>query len=165
MCGLFIFMKYIPLRGKYGEGKFAIVDDEDHPILNRINWTVSDNGYPKNGHFTMHRLVLGFPRARDIDHINQDKLDNRKRNLRGCGRSINSANRGKQSLLNATSLYKGVSYNKKRNEWSARVHHQNKQYNLGTFKNEHHAALMYDFWATYFFGDNIKTNFNRVGRG
>lgn len=46
----------------------------------------------------------------EIDHINRNKLDNRKSNLRICNRSINMQNRGVNK--NNTSGYKGIYINK-----------------------------------------------------
>jgi len=63
-------MKQIALNGKYGEGKFALVDDEDFPYLSQFNWTVDSNGYVKrslnikingkwkNSSILMHREVM-----------------------------------------------------------------------------------------------------------
>ena len=68
-----------------------------------------------------HRLawfyVFGcFPEL-SIDHINNDKKDNRLANLRLVTVSQNNQNRGKQS--NNTSGYKGVSWAKKSQKWEA----------------------------------------------
>src|ERR1035437_132783 len=80
----------IPLTGYKGKGKFAIVDNEDYEFLNQFNWYMTDNGYAVYRHLAngtkrtvrMHRLINKTPKGLVTDHINQDKLDNRKSNLR-----------------------------------------------------------------------------------
>jgi hypothetical protein len=76
---------------------------------------VNGNKYKKT-HYAMngdrrksiHRLVTNAPKGMDVDHINNNGLDNRKENLRICTRSQNSMNR-KPRFDNPTG-YKGVQY-------------------------------------------------------
>jgi hypothetical protein len=78
----------------------AVVDDEDFERLNALKWYYF-NGYATSRKGFMHRLVMGFERGRrsfgfmdtQVDHINRDKLDNRKSNLRVCTASENAKNR------------------------------------------------------------------------
>lgn len=76
------------------------VDDEDYPLLSRFKWYVSDTGYAitqmrDTKHLKMHHLVWGTIEQRKlvIDHLNNDRLDNRKSNLRLCSQEDNSNNR------------------------------------------------------------------------
>ena len=87
-------MSRIYLRGKKGEGKFAEVDDDDFERLNKYKWYYGPGGYAyayKVGY--MHRNIIEIPEGLQIDHINRDKLDNRRSNLRVCTSSENNLNR------------------------------------------------------------------------
>lgn len=102
----------IPLYGKNGLGKYMLVDIEDVPKVSGYRWHVSDNGYAVNRRdgttIRAHRLIADTPTGMDTDHINHDKLDNRKSNLRVCTRSVNLMN--KQGV-------KGYYYAPRRNRW------------------------------------------------
>lgn len=76
------------------------VDDEDYPLLSRFNWYISDSGYAMTQirgekHIRMHHLVWGAIGNTKlvIDHLNNNRLDNRKSNLRLCSQKDNSNNR------------------------------------------------------------------------
>ena len=78
-------------------GAIAIVDDEDYPILSRLTWYISDSGYAVTDtpvkHLKMHKLIIGPIKSKTvIDHINRNKLDNRKSNLRVVSHSVNINN-------------------------------------------------------------------------
>jgi hypothetical protein len=154
-------MKQIPLT----KGKFAIVDDEDFEFLSQWKWCAACGGkyagrYETiNGKRTgilMHRVIAKTPLGMDTDHINMDKLDNRKINLRVCTRRQNLMN--KKSEPNSTSKFRGVFLNKKLNKWSAQIKVEGKRTHLGTFKNEEDAAQAYNFVAFEHFGEFARLN-------
>ena len=79
--------------------KKILVDDEDYPLLSRFNWYVSDTGYAVTQirgqkHIKMHHLIFGKMNTskRVLDHINRNKLDNRKCNLRSVTQKENINN-------------------------------------------------------------------------
>lgn len=91
-------MPRIPLTGK--RGGFTLVDPVDLPLVQKYKWNHSKIGYaaryinvPQKGAVLLHREILGFPRA-EVDHINGNKLDNRRKNLRICSRRSNATNSG-----------------------------------------------------------------------
>jgi len=89
-------MKKIPLS----QGKFALVDDEDFERLSKYKWCLNNNyagrrvttGYRKSTIIYMHSVINGTTIGKDTDHINRNKLDNRRENLRTCSRSDNIRN-------------------------------------------------------------------------
>ena len=75
-----------------GNGQVAIADDVDHEQLSRHKWQYS-NGYAfrrrlksegETGYVKMHRLIAGAREGECVDHINLNRLDNRRSNLRIC---------------------------------------------------------------------------------
>lgn len=74
-----------------------------------------------------------------IDHINDNKLDNRVENLQVVTTRYNACKtQGKYS-----SQYKGVYYDKKRNKWQVKIFINGKNKHLGYFIDEYEAHLEY----------------------
>lgn len=74
-----------------------LVDDEDYPLLNRLNWYKSDTGYAITDspvkHLKMHKLIVGpINKKYVIDHIDRRKFNNQKNNLRVVSQKINTNN-------------------------------------------------------------------------
>ena len=159
-----IILKRIELT----RGMFALVDDEDFDWLNRFNWTYGTPGYAyrhkkirgKIKVIYMHRFILehhgynlnGFV----TDHINRNKLDNRKINLRVATYSQNHANIDKYG--NKSSKYKGVCWDKSRNKWIVHIQINQKQAYIGRFDNEEDAAKAYNKRALELFGEYARIN-------
>lgn len=156
-------MTKIKLNGKKGKDKFALVNDEDFKWLSSYKWSCSA-GYAQakvNKRTTMmHRLIMNAPIGLEVDHINHNKLDNRKQNLRMVTRSQNHANQIK--MINSSSYYKGTCWNKTVKQWMASIKINRKSYTLGYFKNELHAAMAYDLWAKELHGDFAQLNFKSI---
>jgi len=149
-------MKLIQLGGHQREIKgYAMVDDEDFKRLSVYNWSLSSNGYAfrdKNKkRLLLHREIMKNPVNRAIDHINRNKLDNQKINLRICSQSENSANCGIQK--NNTSGFKGVYWHNSLKYWVAEIKKNRKRINLGYFKDKKSAALAYNTKAKELFGE------------
>lgn len=83
-------MRFIPLT----QGKLTIVDDEDYDFLNQWKWSWLKNnwgGYAVRGTrcrkehrqnmIYMHRFIINTTKGMEVDHVNGNKLDNRKSNL------------------------------------------------------------------------------------
>ena len=107
---------------------------------------------------TAHRLIMGITDPKiQVDHINGNKLDNRKENLRLATHQQNQHNVGPQK--NNKSGYKGVSSNKKNKKYQARIMAKNKRVSLGCFDDPVEAARAYDRAALELFGEFAWTNF------
>lgn len=143
--------KLIPLSGKYGKGKFAKVSHEDYERLSQYNWYVTQgyvetSAYPK--HYRMHRMVLNAEyESAHIDHINRDKLDNRRSNLRLCSQAEN--NRNVHQKGRGANTYQGVRFDKKLGKWTANFHFEGKNYYLGAYDSEIDAAKVRDGIAKF----------------
>ena len=141
------------------QGKYAIVDDDDYDEINQFNWCFS-HGYAmravtilgKRTTQQMHRIITNCPADMDVDHINHDKLDNRKSNLRVCSTSENGRNQ-KVRTYAKSSVYKGVSFNKHAGKWRANIRLDNKLKSLGYFTNEIDAAIAYNNAAIELHGE------------
>lgn len=124
---------------KLTSGNYALVDDDDVKKLSKYNWYENDQGYcytkyysnGKQLHLRMHRFIMDTPNGMDTDHINRNRLDNRKENLRIVDRTQNNFNTGVHS--HNTSGHKGVAFHKAARKWVARIQYKNKSVHLGLF--------------------------------
>lgn len=119
------------------------LDDDAPSEITTTKWYLHSAGYAVNSKRQyLHHFVMKPEKGYDIDHINRDKLDNRKSNLRLVTRSENRINTGKQ--VNNTSGHKNIT--KEGNSW--RVQFQiNKEYiRLGSFKSIGQAIKARDEW-------------------
>ena len=143
------------------KGKVAFVDDIDYPRLMKYKWYLS--GYyaacrlPKsifdNKIVSMHRFIMNVTDTIvEVDHINHNKLDNRKCNLRIATKSQNQANARIQS--NNTSGFKGVYWHKKDKRWMVMC----KGKYIGSFVDINMAALAYNKRALEIYGNYAFVN-------
>jgi hypothetical protein len=111
-------------------------------------------------HFSIHRLVgihflPNWNNYKEIDHRNRNSLDNRLINLRWCSRSDNLRNREK--MTGCSSKYKGVSFDKSRNKWTAEIWckelFKRKKKFLGRFNTEEEA---YNAWKKFVLDNNLE---------
>lgn len=158
-------MKLIPLT----QDKFAIVDDDDYDFLMQWKWHLhggKNSWYAarsaklpcknKQSTILMHRIILGVGNGEFVDHINGDKLDNRRSNLRRCNLVQNAQNR--KPLIKSTSKYLGVSKDKTRDKWRAMIVVDNKKLWLGRFDSEEDAANAYNQMAKIHFKEFANLN-------
>jgi hypothetical protein len=127
-------------------GKFALIDDEDGDYVVEAHWQLDGRGYafvcgprPRREHIKLHRVLLApIPAGMEVDHINRDRLDNRRANLRLVTRSQNTQN----SLTHARSGYRGV--HQKGSHWRACVNTHRHNQHLGMYNTPEEAARAVD---------------------
>lgn len=161
-------MREIPLT----QGRVALVDDEDYERVAGNKWyclrdsawrnqvTGEYESYEKKRTIPMHRVIMNAPPGLEVDHINGDRLDNRKRNLRICTHRQNLKNM--HNVRGGSSMYKGVHRYKKTGRWQAYITVDYKRKALGHWGREEHAAIAYNIAAILYHGDYACLN--RIGR-
>lgn len=84
----------IPLRRAGEVVAYATVDDELAPMLGLWKWSLNGSGYAYGSPGFMHRAILGLGRRvpAEVDHIDRDRLNNRRENLRLATRTENVHN-------------------------------------------------------------------------
>ena len=101
---------------------------------------------------SLHRIIMGELDGKEVDHINGNKHDNRRENLRLCNRTENNRNKGK--LSTNTSGFKGVSWHKSKGKWRAVIQvGEGKQKHLGYFDDPETAYQSYCQAATKYHGN------------
>lgn len=143
-------MIQVPLRAKDGSVRaYALIDDIDEPLMaNR--WSLGGKGYAvrtvrfdgrRTYTLALHRAIFGLKRGdpRQVDHVNGDRLDCRRANLRIVpSHAENRQNVG--SLAGSTSQYRGVSWDRRTGKWKAQVKVCGQAHWLGRFADEHEAG-------------------------
>jgi hypothetical protein len=157
------------------QGKQAIIDEEDWPLVGHLRWyavhartrKTRSPWYAAN-HSTqgpegkrpilfMHRLILGVEPGVLVDHRNGDGLDNRRGNLRGASASQNKANSARYTTT--ASGYKGVyATGNKRHPWCAQIRGGGGTRQIGVFATAQEAAAAYDEAAQRVHGEFARPN-------
>jgi len=107
----------------------------------------------------MHRKVIKVPDNLLVDHINHNKLDNRKANLRPATTAQNTRNQAKRQDRTFSSKYKGVTWRRDIKCWQAKICVNVKSKYLGFFDSEVRAAKVYDRAARRYHGEFAVLNF------
>src|SRR4029077_17326926 len=113
------------------------LDTDDHVKCQQYRWYFADQtGYWMTGEITMHEFLMGkAPPGYEWDHIDGDKCNNKRNNLRLATHSQNMANKPKYEGQYA-SEFKGVYRKSSRRKWYAAIRVNNKKIHLGTFSIE-----------------------------
>lgn len=131
------------MKIQLSKGQFTIIDNEDFDWLNQWKWHLSAKGYavrkPGKSAIFMHRLINKTPSGFQTDHINRNKLDNRKTNLRTVTNQQNHFNMPLQKSNKTGNA--GVCWDKQRKKWLAQIMFNNKSFHLGRFTNIKEAIL------------------------
>src|SRR5437667_7176359 len=142
----------IKLGGKK-EGN-VLVSVQDFDLLSKYSWQQNEKGYAqcsekiKNSRL-MHRIIMEPEMNKIVDHINHNRLDNRRENLRIITKPQNNQNRLKNKLKITTSKYKGVSYSKRYKKFRTTIKYNNKQKDIGIYEKEEEATKAYDIHVVH----------------
>lgn len=145
----------LPLRNRTNDIiDYTYVSEDDYEILSKFRWCKS-GGYAQGKinqkSWKLHRYIMIEILGNDItshikiDHIDNDRLNNCRDNLRIVTNSENSRNRIK--LPNTTSNYIGVCWDK--NMWCSNIS-INKKTIKTFYESAHHAAYQYNLWCEEF---------------
>lgn len=148
--------------------RLALVDDDIYEQVNGRHWRlvkVTNGAFyvawkthkdRKDVNVYLHRLVMGEPKGKMVDHINGNPLDNRRENLRVTTNSQNQMNsKGRPHA----SQYKNVFWNSQYKKWKAQIKVDSKDFFLGYFENERHAAYAVELSRPVLHGEHARSNF------
>ncbi len=132
--------------------KWALIDDQDAHIVLPYKWHLDTGGYARRHSgkeerpihgvaVKMHRVILKTPLGMCTDHINGDKLDNRRENLRVATKSQNNRNCGIRK--DNTTGAKGVDLQKRFGKYRARIFCNGRSHALGYFRTLEEARRAY----------------------
>lgn len=134
------------LTGPYGigytfKGEEFWFDLEDYDKIKEYCWHINPDGYVctrvLNKTLFLHRLIILPSDGMEIDHIDHNKFDNRKKNLRIVTHYQNCLNKGK--YRSNTSGNTGVYLRKDRNIWKSYITVNKKRIHLGYFEDKEDA--------------------------
>lgn len=141
------------------------IDKSDYDKIKDYCWISHDKGYIHtrmgNKMVNLHRFVMNAPDDMFVDHINGDKTDNRKCNLRLCTNSQNQMN-AKTSSRN-TSGVKGVSWINKYQKWRASIRVNGTLISLGQYKIFDDAVKARKEAEQKYFGEYSYDNSQKIG--
>jgi len=150
----------IKLGGKLGG--IALVSNEDYDNVSKYSWHKDNYGYTRtsiNGKNTaMHRFIMNPINNEIVDHINHNKLDNRRENLRIFDEVHKNAG-NRQLKENKSSKYRGVYWKKNKKKFHSEITINHKCYYLGMFADEIIAAETIDKFILHQKIDYIDLNF------
>lgn len=128
----------VPLFGAdQGVVGHALIDADDLELVMWRRWSLTTAGYAATaGRLLMHRLLLGLEPGdgRQADHVNCDRLDNRRSNLRVVTNEQNHQNLATRDAL------RGVTRHPRSSRFRARVTLRGKEHYLGSFDTPEEAA-------------------------
>jgi hypothetical protein len=155
------------------KGAVCTISSEDADLA-QFRWHIGSGGYairstpmrygvqqgPK--HIRMHRVILErmidrtLQADEECDHIDGDRLNNQRTNLRLAKHYQNGLNQ--KAPTNNTSGYKGVAWSKAAGKWRALIKVRGKQHYLGLYATAQEAHIAYERAAIEYFGEWHRSN-------
>lgn len=134
-----------------------LIDSEDYDKVKDYCWSRGAVGYAVardsdiDAPSLMHRLIMNPCKDEVVDHMNHNKLDNRKKNLRLCEQRHNARNTVTPS--DNTSGHKGVYWNKEKRKWNVKIGYENKSIDYGYFDSIEEAIKKRAEVEEFYFGE------------
>lgn len=88
----------------------------------------------------LHQLIMNAPKGYEVDHINNNGLDNRKSNLRVVTHMTNQNN----LPLKDNKKFRGIYFCNTRSAWTAQVVFNKKRKSLGSYNTPEEAAIAWN---------------------
>jgi hypothetical protein len=156
----------VPVKTKDGI-RYALIDARFAEAVSKARWFDDGRGYPSakidKQKIKLHRYIMilngELIDELHVDHISRDIMDSRLENLRAVDRATNLRNSGAR-----TGRFKGVSWHKQTEKWSAQIVIDGRKKHLGYFSIEQIAARAYDWTVITEFPNDLhaETNFDRT---
>jgi len=145
---------------KLSNGLITLVDDEDYEELSKYRWHGGGgrNEYTcpvrweKGKSVYMHRQIMKCPKGMVVDHIDHNRLNNTKSNLRICTVSQNTQNKKDNGK------FQGVHWDNTHKKYRSRIRVNGERKHLGYFDDLNVAALHYNEAAKQYYGEQAKLN-------
>jgi len=139
----------------------VLIDGEDYERVKQYSWSINT---PMRGrlyvrsshHVLLHRFIMDAPEGKEVDHINGNLLDNRKKNLRVCERCDNVKNRATNK--NSSSGFRGVYWDAETCKWCAAISFNKTRRKLGRYETKEQAARAYNNAAKKYHGEFARLN-------
>lgn len=131
----------VPLCDRHGNVRaYATIDATDADIVGQNCWSLNF-GYANSGRLgKLHRFILGLASSDEcqVDHIDRDRLNCRRSNLRLATHGTNMQN--KANYHGSRSRFRGVTWLKNYERWQARVQVNGNRMLIGFYDNEEEAG-------------------------
>lgn len=142
----------MPIFNK-GKAWACLLDDEDYEIYSKWKWQLTNYGYARRTTrggqgkvivYNLHRIIMNAKKGQQVEHRDNNPLNNQRSNLRFSTQAQNMHNRKVGS--NNTSGYKGVSKYSYKGliKWRAMISYGGKTRSLGLFETPVEAAKAYN---------------------
>lgn len=123
------------------ENVYFVCNLKDWNRAKEYTWFLDNTGYAQcvisGKKIRFHNFILNKNENQVIDHINQNKLDNRRENLRAVSCAINAQNISNRPANKSGCI--GVYWNKNRKKWESRIECNGTRYLLGCFDSKDEA--------------------------
>lgn len=149
-CDEFASPLFTKGRSQLSESLYNLIKAYDVPIMLASATPIRSNPW------NLHTLLLKPQKGEICDHINGNKLDNRRINLRKCNAKENARNKGHSR--NNTSGFKGVYWMKDQKKWLASIRVDDIQRHIGVFSSKEEAAIAYKEASLKYHGKFSRTD-------